>query len=209
MFRAGLRRLLETETDIAVIGESSNGRAAVTLAAELCPDIVIMDIAMPSLNGIEATRQILAASPTAKILILSAHSDDAYIQRVLSMGAAGYLVKNSTAEFLVKAIRVLHAGGTTFSPTVARRLQASCTSAATEQSSVAELPRLTGREVEVLQLVAEGNANKQVAEVLGISIKTVEKHRQNIMDKLGIHDTAGLTRYAIVGGIIKPGEGSV
>jgi DNA-binding NarL/FixJ family response regulator len=163
-----------------------------------------MDIAMPVLNGLEATRQILTANPAARVVILSAHSDDVYVERMTELGVAGFLEKQSSAEILTKAIREVARGHTFFSPAIARRLlNASGQPRNREGLIKPNSTRLTSRECEVLQLVAEGSANKQVAAELGISIKTVEKHRQHLMDKLNIHDTAGLTRYAIAAGVIE------
>jgi DNA-binding NarL/FixJ family response regulator len=203
--REGLRSLLARETDFNVIGEAENGREAVALAGKFQPDIVIMDIAMPQLNGMEATRQILQKTPASKILILSAHSDDAYVDKVMSLGAAGYLLKQTASHVLPIAIRDVHQGKPFFSPDVARR-RLHHQQKARDAGDLAPKPganKLTTREMEVLQLVAEGNANKQTADQLNISIKTVEKHRQKVMEKLNIHDTAGLTRYAIATGIIE------
>ena len=194
--REGLRALLKLERDLRVVGEAGNGREAIKLARTLCPDVIVMDIAMPLLNGLEATRQILQAQPTARVIILSAHSDDAYLESVLALGAAGYLIKQSAASILPQAIRQVHQGQLFFSPRIARRLQQ-------RKLSPASGPKLTAREMEVLQLIAEGHANKQTADHLHISIKTVEKHRQSLMAKLDIHDTASLTRYAIATGIIE------
>ena len=202
--REGLKKLLEGERDIEVIGEAATGRQAVDLTRKLCPAVVIMDIAMPQLNGLEATRQIRQADPAAKVLILSAHSDDAYVESAMASGAMGYLIKQTSAHFLSEAIREVHKGNTFFSPTIAKRQRH-------RQEKKLDLkgrakpkhPDLTSREIEVLQLIAEGAANKQVAADLGISTKTVEKHRDHLMRKLDIHDTAGLTRYAIAAGIIE------
>ncbi len=203
--RQGLRAILGAEMDIEVIGEAANGRQAVDMMQKLHPDVVVMDIAMPLLNGLEATRQILKLFPAAKVLILSAHSDDEYIDRVIAIGAVGYLIKQSSAEFLSKAIREAQKGNLVYSPTVSRRLQAHATGSSSRNGVLLtnKAPRLTPREVELVQLVAEGKANKQIALELDISIKTVEKHRQSVMEKLDIHDTAGLTRYAISAGIIE------
>ena len=205
--REGLRALLRAETDIEVVGEAKTGREAVKLAKELLPAVVVMDIAMPLLNGLEATRQILKALPATKIVVLSGHGDDAYVDQVIELGAVGYLIKKASALELSKAIRETYRGNTFFSPSVARRLrdvhQGSLNGAAGRRKTRAA--GLTSREVEILQLIAEGKANKQTAAELGISIKTVEKHRQRLMSKLDIHDTAGLTRYAIVAGIIESG----
>ncbi len=202
--REGLRSLLQAEGDIQVVGEASNGRQAAELAHKLRPEVIVMDIAMPLLNGLEATRQIRKGMPTAKILILSAHSDVAYVEQFLALGAVGYLLKQSSAHVLCEAVREIHRGNTFYSPAIARHIRHL-------QGLPSERPlapssqrlRLSGREVEVIQLIAEGHANKQVAAVLNISVKTVEKHRQRLMEKLNIHDTAGLTRHAIATGIIE------
>lgn len=201
--RQGLSALLNADGHFQMVGEAKTGREAVAMAAALRPDVILMDIAMPELNGLEATRQILAANRAAKVLILSAHSDDEYIERMTTAGAAGFLEKQTSAEVLTKAIREVAAGKSYFSPAIAKRIeQGKNRSIGREGVAKTGGMRLTGRESEVLQLVAEGHANKQVAAALGISIKTVEKHRQHLMDKLNIHDTAGLTRYAISAGVI-------
>jgi DNA-binding NarL/FixJ family response regulator len=176
----------------------------VELAAKLRPDIILMDIAMPVLNGLEATRQILAADPAARVIILSAHSDDEYVERTTAAGVAGFLEKQTSAEILTKAILEVASGKSFFSPTIVKRM-ADGRNRLRDRDGLVKTDgiRLTSRESEVLQLVAEGSANKQVAAALGISIKTVEKHRQHLMDKLNIHETAGLTRYAIAQGIIE------
>jgi DNA-binding NarL/FixJ family response regulator len=202
--RQGLRLLVETEGDIEIVAEAKTGREAVQLTDKLRPDIVVMDIAMPMLNGLEATRQILKAFPTTKVLILSAHSDAEYVEQVVKAGARGYLVKQTSGEVLAKAVRELHQGKTYFTPSIAKRLQESFQKSedgvGLQKKSGLEL---TSRETELLQLIAEGQANKQIASELGISIKTVEKHRQHLMEKLSIHDIAGLTRFAIAEGIIE------
>jgi len=186
--REGLRALLNSEKDIEVIGEAENGHQAVELTRKLCPAVVVMDIAMPLLNGLEATRQILRAAPTAKVLILSAHSDDAYVEHVMALGASGYLVKQTAADVLPKAIREVFQGGTFFSPAISKRLRDQEKRAMDrgESGRKNEPVHMTSREVEVLQLIAEGKANKQTADELHISIKTVEKHRQSLMEKPGI-----------------------
>jgi DNA-binding NarL/FixJ family response regulator len=202
--REGLRTLLEAEGDIQVVGEAATGREAVELARKLRPAVVVMDIAMPVLNGLEATRQIRKTLPDAKVLILSAHSDDAYVEQVMALGAAGYLLKQTSAHVLSKAVREVQKGNTFFSPSIARSAHTpNGQSPVHGQLTRQKGPCLSSREVEVLQLIAEGKANKQVAAELGISVKTVEKHRQRLMEKLNIHDTAGLTRYAIAAGIIE------
>lgn len=197
--------LLEAEADITVVGEAQNGRQAVAMVDRLRPDVVVMDIAMPLLNGLEATRQILDSVPATRVLILSAHSDEEYVDRVMGLGAAGYVLKQSSLEDLATAIRAARAGETYVSPPIgwrargARGRQPSAERGPVAPSSLS----LTPREAEVLQLVAEGKANKQTAAELRISIKTVEKHRQHLMTKLDIHDVAGLTRYAIAIGSIE------
>ncbi len=202
--REGLRALLQLESDIEVVGEADNGREAVRLAGTLLPDVIVMDIAMPLLNGLEATRQILHAASKTKILILSAHSDDAYVERMVELGAAGYLLKQTAAHILPKAIREIHEGKPFFSPHISNRLQHHLIARlAAGLPARNDAARLTPREMEVLQLIAEGKANKETADLLHISIKTVEKHRAKVMQKLNIHDTASLTRYAIANGIIE------
>ncbi|HEY9249191.1 MAG TPA: response regulator transcription factor [Rariglobus sp.] len=202
--RQGLCALLNTAGFFTIIGEARTGREAVQMARALLPDVILMDIAMPLLNGLEATKQILAVNPAAKVLILSAHTDDEYIKRVSEAGVVGFLEKQTSAEILIKAILEVFKGRTFFSPSITRRM--SLHAGNLRDRGGLQKPnggRLTSRESEVLQLVAEGSANKQIAAELGISIKTVEKHRQHLMDKLGIHDTAGLTRHAIAAGVIE------
>jgi DNA-binding NarL/FixJ family response regulator len=202
--RQGLCALLEADGNFVIVGQARSGRDAVKRALALRPDVIVMDIAMPGLNGLEATRQILAANPAAKVLILSAHSDDEYIERTRAAGVVGFLEKQTSAEILTQAIREVASGNTFFSPSIAKRLRDEEEAPRNRDGSIkVNGSRLTSRESEVLQLVAEGSANKQVASELGISIKTVEKHRQHVMDKLKIHDTAGLTRYAIAAGVIE------
>jgi DNA-binding NarL/FixJ family response regulator len=202
--REGLRALLSTDKEIEVIGEAHNGRQAVEMTLALKPHVVVMDIAMPLLNGLEATSQVLAVLPATKVLILSAHSDDAYVDRVLAVGAVGFLIKQTSAQILAKAIHEVMAGNAFYSPQVSKRLRDHYQKPDKAGGlTVKKATGLTSRELEVIQLVAEGFANKQVAVSLNISIKTVEKHRQHLMDKLNIHDTAGLTRYAIAQGIIE------
>ncbi len=202
--REGLRALLEAEGDLEVVGQAQNGREAAALAKRLRPAVVVMDIAMPILNGLEATRQILQETPGAKVLILSAHADEAYVERVAALGAAGYLLKQTSAHSLCHAVREIAKGNTYYSPAIARRLHNHYEARANRKGLLRKKEAcLTSRELEVLQLIAEGRANKQVAAELGISVKTVEKHRQRLMEKLNIHDTAGLTRYAIGAGIIE------
>jgi DNA-binding NarL/FixJ family response regulator len=202
--RQGLRALLEAEPDFRIVAEAQTGREAVELTRQLRPAVVVMDIAMPILNGVLATRQILKAVPATRVLILSAYAADAYIEQVTAAGAAGYMLKQSSLADLALAIRRVQAGSTFFSPSISKRLRAGQKQPlALRASAGKELVRLSPRELEVLQLVAEGDASKEVAAELGISIKTVEKHRHNLMRKLQLHHTAGLTRYAIAQGIIE------
>jgi DNA-binding NarL/FixJ family response regulator len=202
--REGFRKLLAAEADIEVVGEAQTGRQAVALAKRLRPAVVVMDIAMPLLNGLEATRQIRKAIPGAKVLMLSAHSDDAYVEQAMAFGAVGYLLKQTSSHDLSQAIREVQNGNTFFSPSIAKRFHNHSQKSPNGSGLHKEkLARLSSREVEVLQLIAEGKANKQTAAELGISIKTVEKHRQNLMAKLNIHEISGLTRYAIRAGIIE------
>lgn len=203
LVREGLKKLLTVEPDLLVVGEAQTGREAVQLTKKLRPAIVVMDIAMPLLNGMEATRQILKDYPATKVIILSAHSDDAYVDQVIALGASGYLIKQTSFHDLTTAIREVHKGKTFFSPSIAKRLHNGQEKPMDRNGKPQKKTVLTSRETEVLQLIAEGKPNKQVADELSISIKTVEKHRQHLMSSLNIHDVAGLTRYAISTGIIE------
>ena len=200
--REGYRKMLELEPDFAIVGEAQNGRLAVALAIKLRPEVVLMDIAMPLLNGLEAARQVLKALPATKVLMLSAHSDDAYVKSAADAGASGFLLKQTSSHDVCRAIREIHAGKTFFSPSISKRMDHQ---KALDRGGMSrkDACNLTSREMEVLQLIAEGKANKETASELGIGIKTVEKHREHLMEKLNIHDTAGLTRYAIGAGIIE------
>jgi DNA-binding NarL/FixJ family response regulator len=205
LLRQGLRALLMPEKDLEVVGECEDGRQAVKLAVQLAPDVVVMDIAMPQLNGLEATLQIGKEAPRSKVLILSSYADDEYVHKLTEAGAVGYLIKQTAANDLIKAIREVHKGNAYFSPSIYKRLLDRYRESflkggkpLNEKTTV----RLTSREQEVLQLVAEGKGNKQMASDLCISIKTIEKHRQQCMNKLNIHNVAGLTRYALAQGII-------
>ena len=207
--REGFRALLAAEPDMEVVGQADTGRQAVQLARKLQPEVVVMDVAMPQLNGLEATRQILKEVPSAKVLILSCYSDEEYVQQLTEAGAAGYLVKQTAAAELLKAIREAKRGRAFFSPAISKRLVEHYRQALTNGLPLRKsAEQLTTREAEVLQLIAEGGPNKQIAAELGISIKTVEKHRQQLMNKLNIHDIAGLTRYAIAKGVIENKAGA-
>jgi DNA-binding NarL/FixJ family response regulator len=202
--REGFRKMLELEDDFEIVGEAQDGRAAVALVKKFRPQVVLMDIAMPRLNGLEATRQVLKAVSATKVIILSAHSDDAYVKNAADSGAMGFLLKQTSAHDVCRAIREVQNGKTFFSPSISRRQDRlnppSLNRVGTLKKKIAQL---TSREMEVLQLIAEGKANKETAVELGIGIKTVEKHREHLMGKLDIHDVASLTRYAIAAGIIE------
>ena len=202
MVAEGLKRLLTPEFEL--LGVVEDGFALVEAAKKLRPDVIVADISMPLLNGLEATRQICKASPTVRVLILSAHSDDAYVDQAIELGAAGFLIKQTSSHVLATAIREVQNGKLFFSPSIASRFQRrERTSLDREGNPRKRGARLSSREMEVLQLIAEGMPNKEVAAELGVSFKTVDKHRQHLMGKLDIHDVAGLTRYAIAEGIIE------
>ncbi len=205
ILRAGLRALLETQPDFTVVGEAEDGRQAVQSAMECRPDVVLMDVAMPGLNGLEATRQIAKAASAAKVLVLSSYSDEDYVRQALECGACGYVLKRTAVADLVSAIRQAAAGKVFLSPEISKRLlRWPCDHTSRNGlPSVKPSVRLTAREAEVLQRIAEGATNKGIAADLGIDIKTVEKHRQRVMDKLNLHDVASLTRYALAKGIIR------
>lgn len=203
LMREGLRAILATEGDINVVGEAENGRQAVQLTGALGPDVVVMDVSMPRLNGPEATRQIRASVPGAQVLILSAHNEPTYVEQAAAMGAAGYITKQTAAEDLTAAIRDVHRGDTVFGTVVSASGKRRGKLSGPTHPAVSMTTELTSRETEVLQLIAESEANKQIAAELCISIKTVEKHRTNLMRKINIHDTAGLTRYAIASRVIE------
>ncbi len=204
VLREGLRMVLEAEKDMHVIAEARSGREAVEFVKQFRPDVVVMDIAMPLLNGFEAARQIIKSFSATRILILSAYSDDEYIDQMIAIGVAGYLIKQSSAQILSKAIREVSKGRLFFSAEIAKRLEEKNKKSLGRNGVLKNKNiRLSSREAEVLQLIAEGKANKEIASELTISIKTVEKHRQHLMEKLNIHDTAGLTRHAISAGVIE------
>ena len=202
--REGFRKMLELEDDFEIVGEAQDGRQAVALVKKFHPEAVLMDIAMPLLNGLEATRQLLKAVPTTKVIMLSAHSDDAYVKNATDSGAVGFLLKQTSAHDVCRAIREVQKGKTFFSPSITKHLNhLNPQSLGRTGAFSKKAAELTSREMEVLQLIAEGKANKETASELGIGIKTVEKHREHLMEKLDIHDTASLIRYAISAGIIE------
>ncbi len=201
--RQGLKFLMQTSQDIDVVGEAENGMAAVQKAKELQPNVVVLDIAMPRKNGIEAAKQIAKESPASRILILSTYHEDQEVHEAIEAGAAGYMMKESASADLINAVHEIAKGHSFFSPQISRRLLRQTRNAFQARGENSPLsPSLTAREQDVLKLIAEGKPNKQIASDLGISIKTVEKHRQSLMDKLHIHEAASLTRYAIAKGIV-------
>jgi len=195
--RKGLRFLVEQEEDITVVGEANDGREAVRLAKDLQPDVIVMDIAMPQLNGIDATAQALKASPSSGVLILSMHSDESYILRSLEAGARGYILKDNAEEHLVTAIRAVAQGKPFFSPVIAQTLLEDYMRSLQQKGQQDSYSLLTDREKQVLQLLAEGRSNKDVAQLLDLSVYTVETHRTRIMQKLNLHNTAELVLYAV------------
>jgi two-component system, NarL family, response regulator NreC len=203
VLRSGLRRILEEHPDLQVIGEAADGREAVDLADQLDPDIVVMDIGMPKLNGIEATRQILTRHPRVNVLILSMYSDESYLVQVLRAGARGYLLKDSAEEELIDAVRTVNSGVPFFSPKIAKLLVGDSMQRLRNEAASDTYELLTPREREVLQLIAEGKSNKEVAASLFVSPTTVETHRARIMDKLDLHSTADIVLYAARKGIIQ------
>ena len=200
--RKGISYLLSLEEDIDLVGEAEDGNEAVKMAKDLCPDVVVMDITMPNLNGIDAVKQIKKAIPETKVMILTMHTREQYIRQALREGASGYLLKESTQEELVNAIRTVHKGGVALSPSISRFVLNEYVRQADPKKEVDSLELLTDRERQVLRLIAEGKTNKEIAKCLSISKSTVNIHRTNIMQKLDIHDTAGLVRYSMEKGII-------
>lgn len=196
ILREGIRSLIEDEPDMEVVGEAEDGISVVKLADSLKPDVILMDLAMPLLNGLEATRQIRKNSPNAKVLILTMHENEEYIRQVLGAGAMGYILKDAAARELLGSIRSVHRGEVVLSPAITRLIVTDYLrwgDLSTQDSS----DGLTDRERQILQLIAEGYTNKQIADILSISIKTVQAHRLNLMKKLDLHDRGELIKYAI------------
>jgi DNA-binding NarL/FixJ family response regulator len=201
MVRQGLRRLLETNPDVQIVGEVGNGRAALEAAERLRPAVAVIDISLPGLNGIEVTRQLARVAPDIKVLILSMHADEAYVRQSLQAGATGYLLKDADEQDLQRAVMALSVGGSYFSPSVSRLVLEGYLNQGRHPAD--ELEVLSDREREVLQLVAEGKSNKQVAHALDVAVSTVESHRKHIMEKLNLHNTAEMVRFAVRKGIVQ------
>jgi RNA polymerase sigma factor (sigma-70 family) len=200
--RQGIRALLEKAEDIQVVGEASNGREAVDLVGNLAPDVLVMDIAMHRLDGIQAIEQVLDIRPDTKIVVLSMYSDKALVRQALKNGARGYLLKASVVEELLLAVRAASKGDIYLSPTVSRSMVDDLVAAPDEDVIADPFEQLTPREREVLQLIAEGHTNSAIAQQLGVSAKTVEKHRSGLMAKLEVHNLSGLIRAAIKHGLV-------
>ena len=201
MVREGFRLLLETQSDIKVIGEAGNGREAVRQAIKLAPDVILMDIAMPELNGIEATKQIVEAHPSAKVIILSMYSTTQHIFRALKAGAKGYILKESAGDDVIKAVRMVHSGKTFLCDEITGVVVGDYIEKREAGTTEDPLSRLSTREREVLQLLVEGKSNTKIAELLYLSQKTIETYRSHLMQKLGISDLPGLVKFAIQHGI--------
>ncbi len=202
LFRAGTRRILESFSDVEVVGEAANGEEAVRLTADREPHIVLADIAMPELDGIETARRITTGFPRSRVVVLSMHDQEEYVLRALEAGAAGYLLKSASPEELETAIRTVARGETYLAPAMAKFVVEDY---ARRVRTGASFAPLTPRQREILRLIAEGLTTKAIAHRLGISAKTVETHRAELMDRVGIHDVAGLVRYAIRIGLVQAG----
>ena len=202
VLRQGLRKILEDRRDWRVVAEAGNGRDAVREAIELNPDVAVLDIGMPLLNGIEATRQIIRRAPAVRILILSMHSDQAYVTQAVQAGARGYILKESAGSELMAAIAAVVAGKSFFSPAVAQVVFDDYVRSLTQRGITDRYDALSEREREVLQLVAEGKSSKEIADVLSLSPATVETHRAHLLQKLGLRNTAEVVRYAARRGIV-------
>jgi DNA-binding NarL/FixJ family response regulator len=202
LFRHGLRRILEDRKDWALVAEADDGRSAVRKAVTLKPDVAILDIGMPQLNGIDATRQIVRKVPSVRVLILSMHSDETYVARALNAGASGYILKDSAGKDLLRAVATVAEGRSFFSPAVSKLMLDDFVRRAAKTEVVDRYETLSDREREILQLVAEGRSNREVAALLEISVATVETHRARVLEKLDVHNTAELVLYAVRRGVI-------
>ncbi len=197
MVRKGFRLILEAQTDMSIVGEAGNGREALEQAEKLHPDVIVMDVAMPELNGIEATRRLAATSPRSRVLALSMHKDSVYVREILRAGARGYLLKDSIDSDLVSAVRAVAKGDGYLSPAVSDAVLTDYRRHVTDP-----LDLLSSREREVLQMIAEGKTNKEVATALNLSVYTIDAHRGKIMEKLNLHSTGELVRFAVRNGLV-------
>jgi DNA-binding NarL/FixJ family response regulator len=202
LVRAGLRALIQKMSGVVVTGEAATGREALELVEREHPDIVLMDLAMPDLNGLEATARLAREHPRVRVIVLSMHSSEEYVRHALKAGAAGYVIKDAGPEELELALRAVGRGETYLSPAVSRRVVEGYVHGPGEDRD--PLDRLTPRQREILQRVAEGRSSKEIAQSLGLSVKTVETHRAHIMERLDIHDLAGLVRFAVRTGLVEP-----
>jgi two-component system, NarL family, response regulator NreC len=207
IMRAGIRLLLENESDIEIIGEADNGMKAVEMACSLKPEIVIMDISMPDLDGFEATRRIMQRCPDIRVLVLTMYDSEEHFFEILKAGAVGYVPKKAAPTELIAALRSVHAGGVFIYPTVAKSLVNDYLRRSDVSSDQESMGGLTDRERQVLRMIAEGKSNKDIADSLVLSVKTVERHRANIMEKLGLHNRTALVKYAIRKGLVDVQEG--
>jgi len=202
LVRDGLRKILEEQADWEIVAEVDNGRSAVEAAITLEPDLAILDIATPQLNGIDATRQIARKAPHVKVLIVSMHADESYVARALGAGAQGYLLKDAAGTDLIQAVEAVASGESYFSPAVSRAMLGDYLRRATGPDSDDPYETLSDREREIFQLVAEGHSNRSIAQMLSISAATVETHRGRILQKLDVHNTAELVLYAVRRGVV-------
>jgi DNA-binding NarL/FixJ family response regulator len=201
LMREGLKALIEKEPDMQVVGEAEDGKTTVSLAAKSSPHVIVMDVSMPDLNGIEATRKILGANPHVKVVGLSGHADQHFVREMLTAGASAYILKHTASDELMRAIRTVMKGGKYLSPDVARGVMDAYVELSRPLGNKQAFIVLSDREREVLQMIAEGKSTKEIADDLSVSVKTVETHRRNIMEKLDLHSVAELTKYAIREGI--------
>ena len=202
IIRSGLRLLLEQQPDFKVVAEANDGREALQMVSKFHPEVAILDIGMPQLNGIEATRQIVAQEPATQVVILSMHADEGYVLRALKAGAKGYLLKDSAEGDLIDAIKSVHAGKTFFSPEITRMLMDDYVREIRTRGAEDSYDLLPSRERELLQLLAELKSNKEIAQLLNLSLYTVETHRRNLQEKLNLHSVAELILYAVRKGVI-------
>ena len=202
LVRQGLRRIIEEQPDWSVVAETGDGREAIRLAVELGPDVAILDIGMPQLNGIEATRQIVRRAPAVRVLVVSMYADEAHVVQAIEAGASGYLLKDSADTDLVAAVKATIRGKSFFSPAVAAILLDECRRALAARGVTDRYQSLSDRERETFQLIAEGHTNKEIAGILGISVTTVETHRSRVLEKLGLHSAAEVVLYAVRRGLM-------